>query len=678
MTPPVTNMQSPWPALDGSASHIRIVELPRLPPKGDVSDWLAAGGTREKLLELVAQTPEWQLATPSSEQHQGGDYRETAAGIEWCRLTDKGDIRRSLLTNFTARIVSDLIQDDGVETTRALEINATINGRSHAFAIPAALYGHMNWPLEHLGAEAVVQPGQGSKDRARAAIQILSGRIPQRRLYTHTGWREVDGQNVFMHGGGAVGAGGPASELEVQLPEQLTGFVLPDIGGDLRDAIRASVAMRNVAPARVTVPLLGSAYRAPIGEADFSAHISGPTGVQKSEIAALAQQHFGAGMDARALPGSWSSTANALEVMASSAKDVLLVIDDYVPQGTTADRMRLNAVADRVLRAQGNRSGRGRLRSDATMRRARPPRGLIISTGEEIPGGQSLRARMVISELQREDVDLRLLSLAQQAARDGTYAKAMAGYVSWLAPRLDRVRTEFIALTHERRTHVSVSHARTADALAQIFASWSVWLQFAVHEGALTRDEADVLKQEVWTTLAELAVEQRSLQRAYDPVDRFYSLLSAVLSSGKGHIASANYPDRRPDEANGANLFGWRRHDDGSWHPQGSCIGWWAEDGIYLEPEAAYAATQQLGGSSGEGIGVASTTLHRRMYERGLLLSTERRGGEMRLKARKSIGGRRRSVLHIARSLSPHVAQGGPTGPTDHDEEDHQQHQEVA
>jgi hypothetical protein len=40
------------------AASIRIVKLPGLPPKGDVSDWLAAGGTRETLLDLVAREPE--------------------------------------------------------------------------------------------------------------------------------------------------------------------------------------------------------------------------------------------------------------------------------------------------------------------------------------------------------------------------------------------------------------------------------------------------------------------------------------------------------------------------------------------------------------------------------------------------------------------------------------------
>ncbi len=39
------------------ARTVRIVRLPDLPPKGDVSDWLAAGGTPEKLMEVSSQTP---------------------------------------------------------------------------------------------------------------------------------------------------------------------------------------------------------------------------------------------------------------------------------------------------------------------------------------------------------------------------------------------------------------------------------------------------------------------------------------------------------------------------------------------------------------------------------------------------------------------------------------------
>jgi putative DNA primase/helicase len=39
------------------AACVRILELPGLPEKGDVSDWLAAGGTREQLEQLAAAAP---------------------------------------------------------------------------------------------------------------------------------------------------------------------------------------------------------------------------------------------------------------------------------------------------------------------------------------------------------------------------------------------------------------------------------------------------------------------------------------------------------------------------------------------------------------------------------------------------------------------------------------------
>ncbi len=46
-------------ALDGVASSVKIVELPGLPDKGDVSDWLDAGHSIDDLLALVEHTAPW-------------------------------------------------------------------------------------------------------------------------------------------------------------------------------------------------------------------------------------------------------------------------------------------------------------------------------------------------------------------------------------------------------------------------------------------------------------------------------------------------------------------------------------------------------------------------------------------------------------------------------------------
>ena len=55
-------------ALTGIASRIRVLVLPGLPPKGDIADWLAAGGTREALEKLVSQAPDWQPPMPAADK----------------------------------------------------------------------------------------------------------------------------------------------------------------------------------------------------------------------------------------------------------------------------------------------------------------------------------------------------------------------------------------------------------------------------------------------------------------------------------------------------------------------------------------------------------------------------------------------------------------------------------
>ena len=44
--------------LSGVAASVRILQLPGLPPKGDVSDWLDAGGMKKQLLQMASAAPE--------------------------------------------------------------------------------------------------------------------------------------------------------------------------------------------------------------------------------------------------------------------------------------------------------------------------------------------------------------------------------------------------------------------------------------------------------------------------------------------------------------------------------------------------------------------------------------------------------------------------------------------
>ena len=225
----------------------------------------------------------------------------------------------------------------------------------------------------------------------------------------------------------------------MRLPGALARYELklPSTPEALAVAVRCSFRLIELVPASIGFPVLAAIGRAVLGDTDFALHLAGETGAFKSELAALAQQFFGAGMDRMHLPGSWASTGNALEMLAFHAKDALVVIDDFAPQGNTADVARYHAAADRVFRAAGNQSGRGRLDSTARLRESKPPRGLVLSTGEDIPRGHSIRARLLILELSKGAICAAKLSECQAAALAGDYAQAMSGFLMWMAGRFE-------------------------------------------------------------------------------------------------------------------------------------------------------------------------------------------------------------------------------------------------
>ena len=49
-------------SLDGIARSVRVLDLPLLPKKGDVSDWLEVGGTVEQFYHLSETAPQWEPA----------------------------------------------------------------------------------------------------------------------------------------------------------------------------------------------------------------------------------------------------------------------------------------------------------------------------------------------------------------------------------------------------------------------------------------------------------------------------------------------------------------------------------------------------------------------------------------------------------------------------------------
>jgi len=197
--------------LQGVARTVKLIEPPDLPPKGDVSDWLDQGGSRDALLRLVEDADPLTIAETTEEEDDA--YEATPRGIVWNRPSRDGPVP-VLLSNFAADIRADIALDDGAESRRHFEIHSVLLGREQSFLVPACRFGTLDWVSEHLGAQAIVYPGQGKREHLRCAVQVLSREVESRTVFAHTGWRDVAGDWVYLHGGGALGKDGPIAGVE--------------------------------------------------------------------------------------------------------------------------------------------------------------------------------------------------------------------------------------------------------------------------------------------------------------------------------------------------------------------------------------------------------------------------------------------------------------------------------
>ena len=576
-------------------------------------------------------------------------YEATPEGIVWVKPTHVGDVTTQL-TNFDARIVQEVLLDDGTEPQLVFELDVRIGERQVRHRVSAEQFAGMQWPLTCVGAGAVVSAGLGLRDRAREATQRVSGDVPRATRYGHTGWREVGGEWVFLHAGGAIGVDGTVPDVAVELPAPLAHFELPapPTGTALIDAVHASLRVLELGPPEIVYPLYAAIWRAPLGPADFTLWLTGATGVGKTELAALVQRHFGAEMDARHLPAAFTSTANALEVLASVVHDAILVVDDFAPEGAVANVAAAHRAAAYGLRSQGNLAGRARLTRDATLRPTRVPHALRVCTGEDRPRGQSILARLLVLELDEVLVGAERFTQCQQDATHGLFAQAFAGYVRYLAGRYDHLRRDYRAEHHalrEKFQQMGAAHRRTADIVADLTLGWRVFIAFAFEAGAVSEGEMLRLGEHMRAALEQAAQSQAVHVTQAEPAKRYVVLVAEALASGAAHLAAAN---GGPPESAGA--WGWREVTVGppggerwEWRAQGKRIGYVKDKDVYLLPAPAYAVAESLLRDTGESLGVSERGLRRRLWQQGFLASTDEKRETHAVQ--RVLGDARRTVL---------------------------------
>jgi hypothetical protein len=555
-------------------------------PKWDKKDGDGTYGSRTITKVLESEKP----VNTGAYSIQGGRFcrdRQTKEG----RITEP-------LCNFFCMATEQELRDDGLnEPTRNYMIEGSLDDGTSlpAACVAASKFPRMNWTEECWGMRCVIRAGNGTKDYLREAIKLFSANVRLRRIYTHTGWRKLDGQWVYL-GGSTTGE----TDYEIDLGPDLSRYRLPAVADDSIGAMRLSLKLLDLAPLRITAPLFSAIFRASLSSSlpmDTTIWLEGKTGSLKSTLAALFLCHFGE-FGRLTLPAAWASTANVLEKRSFILKDSCCCIDEYVPG---IDAREFEVKANRMIRAQGNQAGRSRLRSDLSERATFIPRGVLISTGEQHPPGASFLARCLIIEIGREEIDLAKLTEAQSNA--GRLPHAMRGYVDWLAPQMDTMRETLSQGFTEARKRMTKAdrHLRIAEAGSHLYLGLDAALQYAEAIGAIGSAETEDLRNRCEQAFRDLGEAQAIIVEDEKPSKKFFEILRTMLDQGR----AALLPTVKDYSDEPQKIFG-------------AVIGWTDEEFYFLLPQAAFQSASKFCRDTNERFPVSLDRLKRDLLKEGI------------------------------------------------------------
>lgn len=556
----------------------------------------------------------------------------------------KNGIVKRKLCNFAPEIVCEVTVDDGAVTTTYIRLRGVHeSGRTlPEIEIPAADFASFNWMAQRWGMDCILEVGKTVKDCVRHAIQTTATYAEKKTVFAVTGWKKIGGEWHYLMPGG--------DDHTVDLHSKLQGYTM-ERNCDAFDIQTAGCLLRMMpAPEEVMFPLLAFTFLSPLNhflkeagcEPKFVLFLSGKTGSRKSTLAALMLSFFGK-FTASELPLSFRDTANSILHNAFALKDVLTCIDDLHPS-SWMEEQKMNTTAQAIMRAYGDRTGKGRLRSDATQMESRPPQGNAIITAEFAPDiGESGTARYFALELKGSDVDLQMLSAYQKEAARGTFQRCMYAYTQWLKERflhseeaeqefVHYLNSRFLSCRDEFRKSGIHCHGRVPEAVAHLQMGMDFFLLFLKEKQVMADESCAEIQQRFKEILYRLAAKQAESIDQDKPTHKFIRKLYALLESNQAYV----------DDKNDPGELGF-----------GTCLGYQDNTFLYLHSELCHKVVRKFCEEQGENFSCTHKSLLKAMAEEGLILP-----GASQNTRPVRVGSKQKRLLHLYREKAERIRDG--------------------
>ena len=553
----------------------------------------------------------------------------------------KSGIVKRKLCNLAPEIVCEITLDDGAVTTTYVRLRGVHeSGRAlPEIEIPAADLASFNWMAGRWGMDCILEVGKTVKDCVRHAIQTTAAHAEKKTVFAVTGWKKIAEEWYYLMPGD--------DNYTVDLHGKLQGYGMEQKCDPLDIQTAACLLRMMPVPEEIMFPLLAFTFLTPLNhflkeagcEPKFVLLLSGKTGSRKSTLAALMLSFFGK-FTASELPLSFRDTANSILLNAFSLKDVLTVIDDLHPS-SRIEEPKMNGTAQAIMRAYGDRTGKGRLRADSTPMESRPPQGNAIITAEFAPDiGESGTARYFALELKESDVDLQNLTSYQKEAARGTFQRCMYAYTQWIKETFlysEEAKQEwvrflnsyFLSCRDEFRKSGIRCHGRVPEAVAHLQMGMDFFLLFLKEKEVMDEESNAEIQQRFKEILYRLAARQAESIDQDKPTHKFIRKLYALLESNQACV----------DDKNNPGELGF-----------GTCLGYQDDTFLYLHSELCHKVVRKFCEKQGENFSCTHKSLLKAMAEEGLILP----GKEQNTRPLR-VGNKQKRVIFLYREKAERI-----------------------
>jgi hypothetical protein len=472
-------------------------------------------------------------------------------------VSPMGALKYKKLANFTAQITKEVIKETPRGITRTYHIEGLLedsgeyeNRELPSIEVGAAEFYGMKWVPAKWGSNAIPGSGYTTRDELREAIQRYSGDTTQEYVYTHTGWIQRDSKWYYLSHSGAIGADGldPSVVLDMGQIESLKKYELPapDAGTVVDDFNALMELVDTLGRSTITYPFVSTVFRISLCQCEpigYVLYYVGRTGTRKTTLVALGFNFFGWRFTHKNLPSVKISTTNAVGMLLNLLKDMPVVFDDMVLTGERITDAKLVALQEEYIRHVTDGVSKFRVKRDASgLLPEDDPRGGGWGTGETPPTIESSIARNIITRLKKGDINIDVLSKAQDDARTGKWARLNASYNQWNAPQMEELN-ETIPALHDTLLHddeitqlFGGRHSRTAPALISMYAGFDHLMKFGVAIKAQTEEQADARRALCKAAFYKLAKEQTPYLESSDPLLRVIEMTQTALITGKAYV----------------------------------------------------------------------------------------------------------------------------------------------